>query len=95
MKSTLETSYNTLKTQHLSHLPPMPMSQYLSRFPPTPIFIFLCWPRIDQMISVLQQELVDINALKSGVRWREKGEKSAKYLRAIHQKRKNQQLTEP
>jgi hypothetical protein len=47
------------------------------------------------MISVLQQELVDINALKSGVRWREKGEKSAKYLRAIHQKRKNQQLTEP
>jgi hypothetical protein len=39
------------------------------------------------MIQTLQQELVDIAALKAGVIWREKGERSADYLKAIHQQR--------
>lgn len=47
--------------------------------------------RIDNMIETLQQELVEIAALKSGVTWREKGKKSAKYLKSIHQHRTAQQ----
>ncbi|KAG2210439.1 hypothetical protein INT47_002381 [Mucor saturninus] len=43
------------------------------------------------MIETLQQELVDISALKAGVVWREKGKKSAKYLKAIHKNRTAQQ----
>lgn len=48
-------------------------------------------PRIDSMISILQQEIVDIKAMKSGITWREKGEKSAKYLKSIHHQRTTQQ----
>jgi hypothetical protein len=43
------------------------------------------------MIHHLQQELVDIDAMKAGVKWREKGERSAKYLRQIHEQRSVQQ----
>ncbi|KAI9469657.1 MAG: hypothetical protein EXX96DRAFT_458044, partial [Benjaminiella poitrasii] len=46
---------------------------------------------IDSMIHQLQQELVDIAALKSGIIWREKGERSARYLKSIHQQRTTQQ----
>ncbi|KAG0978525.1 hypothetical protein G6F29_009263 [Rhizopus arrhizus] len=48
-------------------------------------------PVIDQQISALQQELTDIASLKAGVRWREKGERSAKYLKSIYQQRQVQQ----
>ncbi|KAG1362905.1 hypothetical protein G6F61_014063 [Rhizopus arrhizus] len=44
------------------------------------------------MIDTLQQELVKIAALKSGVVWREKGEKSPKYLKTIHHQRTAQQF---
>lgn len=48
-------------------------------------------PRIDNMIYTLQQELVDIAAMKAGATWREKGKRSASYLRAIHRHRTTQQ----
>jgi endonuclease/exonuclease/phosphatase family metal-dependent hydrolase len=48
-------------------------------------------PKIDNMIHLLQQELVDVAALKAGVTWREKGERSAKYLKNIHKQRTTQQ----
>jgi hypothetical protein len=38
-------------------------------------------------IESLQRELIDIAALKAGIRWRESGEKSAGYLKRIHQVR--------
>ncbi|KAG0735118.1 hypothetical protein G6F23_011822 [Rhizopus arrhizus] len=44
-------------------------------------------PVKDQQIESLQRELVDIAALKAGIRWRENGEKSAGYLKRIHQVR--------
>lgn len=43
-------------------------------------------PRVEKQISILQQELVDISALKARQRWREKGEVSAGYLKKIAQK---------
>ena len=52
----------------------------------------LILPKIDKMIDTLQQELVEIAALKSGVVWREKGEKSPKYLKTIHHQRTAQQF---
>ena len=53
-----------------------------------PIAIRLqCLPVMDQQIESLQQELVNIAALKAGIRWREHGEKSAGYLKRIHQVR--------
>ncbi|KAG1281989.1 hypothetical protein G6F66_011268 [Rhizopus arrhizus] len=51
-----------------------------------PIAIRLqCLPVMDQQIESLQQELVNIAALKAGICWREHGEKSAGYLKRIHQ----------
>ncbi|KAG0851752.1 hypothetical protein G6F57_008812 [Rhizopus arrhizus] len=44
-----------------------------------------CLPVMDQPIESIQQELVDIAALKVGIRWREHGEKSAGYPKRIHQ----------
>ncbi|KAG1136660.1 hypothetical protein G6F37_012244 [Rhizopus arrhizus] len=44
-------------------------------------------PVMDQQIESLQQELVDIVALNTGIRWREHGEKSAGYLKRIYQVR--------
>ncbi|KAI8330566.1 hypothetical protein BC941DRAFT_475428 [Chlamydoabsidia padenii] len=38
-------------------------------------------------INKLQQDCVDIAALQAGIRWREKGEISAEYLKKIHQQR--------
>ncbi|KAG1145827.1 hypothetical protein G6F37_005333 [Rhizopus arrhizus] len=53
-----------------------------------PIAIRLrCLPVMDRKIESLQQELVDIAALNTGIRWREHGEKSADYLKRIHQVR--------
>ncbi|KAG1149858.1 hypothetical protein G6F37_011330 [Rhizopus arrhizus] len=46
-----------------------------------------CLSVMDQQIESLQQELVDIAALKAGIRWREHGEKSAGYFKRIHQVR--------
>ncbi|KAG0806624.1 hypothetical protein G6F20_010985 [Rhizopus arrhizus] len=48
-------------------------------------------PVIDRQIESLQQELVDISALKAGIRWREHGEKSAGYLKRIHHTRTTEQ----
>ncbi|KAG0945461.1 hypothetical protein G6F57_003970 [Rhizopus arrhizus] len=42
---------------------------------------------MDRKIESLQQELVDIAALNTGIRSREHGEKSAGYLKRIHQVR--------
>ncbi|SAL97551.1 hypothetical protein [Absidia glauca] len=47
---------------------------------------------IDPIIASLQQELCDVTALKAGVRWRERGEKSASYLKKLHHQRENQQF---
>ncbi|KAG1453466.1 hypothetical protein G6F46_009217 [Rhizopus delemar] len=44
-----------------------------------------CLPVTDQQIESLQQELVDIVALNREILWRELGEKSASYLKRIHQ----------
>lgn len=46
---------------------------------------------LDPTIHALQQELTDIAAMKAGIRWREKGERSPKYLKSIHTTRTNQQ----
>jgi hypothetical protein len=46
---------------------------------------------IDQQLGQLQQELTEIDALKAGFRWREKGEKSAGFLKSMHQRRTVQQ----
>lgn len=43
------------------------------------------------MIYSLQQELVDVAALKASAIWREKGERSARYLKNVHQRRTAQQ----
>lgn len=50
-----------------------------SKPPPNVLAQFL--PRVEQQISNLQQETVDILALKARQRWREKGEKAAGYLK--------------
>ncbi|KAK4521701.1 uncharacterized protein ATC70_004235 [Mucor velutinosus] len=47
--------------------------------------------KVIQKFGILQQELVDVAALKAGDTWREKGEKSAGYLKRLHQKRQSQQ----
>ncbi|GAN07262.1 hypothetical protein MAM1_0154c06757 [Mucor ambiguus] len=60
-----------------------------SKPPITTLRILL--PKIDSMLQILQQELVDIAALKAGDTWREKGEKSAGYLKRLHQTRTSQQ----
>ncbi|KAG1033235.1 hypothetical protein G6F25_010664 [Rhizopus arrhizus] len=52
-------------------------------------------PVIDRQIESLQQELVDISALKPGIRWREHGEKSAGYLKRIHHIRTTEQTIVP
>ncbi|GAA5802008.1 hypothetical protein HPULCUR_007468 [Helicostylum pulchrum] len=41
----------------------------------------------DKTIYSLQQELVDVSALKAGIVWREHGERSARYLKQVHQQR--------
>lgn len=63
----------------------------LLRSKPPPAILLHLLPNIDSMIHNLQQELVDIAALKSGTTWREKGERSVKYLKLIHQQRTHQQ----
>ena len=42
---------------------------------------------MDQQIESLQQELVDIAALKAAICWREHGEKLAGYLKRMHRAR--------
>ncbi|KAG1137120.1 hypothetical protein G6F37_011489 [Rhizopus arrhizus] len=49
-------------------------------------------PKLERMIYSLQTELVEISALKAGAVWREKGERSAKYLKQVHTKRETQQF---
>lgn len=49
-------------------------------------------PLIDLQLDSLQQELAEFDALKSGIRWRGNGEKSAGYLKRIHQTRTIQQM---
>lgn len=46
---------------------------------------------LDKTLGSLQQELAEIAALKAGVHWRENGEKSAGFLKRIHEKRNDQQ----
>lgn len=51
----------------------------------------LVLPSLDLAIFNLQQELVDIMTLRANVRWREKRERSAAYLKRTHTTRSNQQ----
>lgn len=46
---------------------------------------------IDIQMAKLQKELSEIEGLKAGIRWREKGEKDAGFLKRIHQQRTSQQ----
>jgi exonuclease III len=48
-------------------------------------------PPLDRMIHGLQQEMADIQATKAGIIWRERSERSAGYLKRIHQRRQGQQ----
>ncbi|KAG1049853.1 hypothetical protein G6F43_007845 [Rhizopus delemar] len=48
-------------------------------------------PKIEKMIKMLQAELVEGAALTAGMVWREQGERSAKFLKNVHQRRENQQ----
>ncbi|KAK4517425.1 uncharacterized protein ATC70_000760 [Mucor velutinosus] len=63
----------------------------LLRSKPPKATLRILLPRIDSMLQILQQELVYIAALKAGDTWLEKGEKSAGYLKRLHQKRTSQQ----
>jgi exonuclease III len=47
---------------------------------------------IDLQLGQLQKELSSVEALKAGIRWREHGEKSAGFLKRLHQQRTVQQL---
>ncbi|KAG0934887.1 hypothetical protein G6F32_010587 [Rhizopus arrhizus] len=47
---------------------------------------------IDTKLGQLQHELVEIERLKSGIRWRERGEKDAGYLKNLYQRRSAQQF---
>ncbi|KAK4517709.1 uncharacterized protein ATC70_001050 [Mucor velutinosus] len=47
-------------------------------------------PQIEAMIGHLQQELTDIQALRSGIKWREQGEKSAGFLKRLATQRTQQ-----
>ncbi|SAM09001.1 hypothetical protein [Absidia glauca] len=49
-------------------------------------------PPLDTAIYYLQQELVDIMALRAGVRWREHSERSPTYLKKIHATRSHKQF---
>ncbi|KAL7323947.1 hypothetical protein PS15p_210530 [Mucor circinelloides] len=49
----------------------------LLRSKPLKATLRILLPRTDFMLQILQQELVDISALKAGDRWREKGERSS------------------
>lgn len=55
-------------------------NRFLRSKPPIAMRVLIL-PNIDTMIDTLQQELVKIAALKSGMVWREKGEKSPKCLK--------------
>ncbi|KAI9262903.1 hypothetical protein EDC94DRAFT_89312 [Helicostylum pulchrum] len=48
-------------------------------------------PKIDKMIYSFQQELAAVSALKAGAIWRGNGERSARYLKQIHQQMTAQQ----
>ncbi|CAO3600825.1 unnamed protein product [Absidia cylindrospora] len=58
---------------------------------PSPALRSTILPNIERLIHQLQQELSDIAALKAGVIWREKSERSAGYLKRVHQQRTTQQ----
>ncbi|CEP15119.1 hypothetical protein [Parasitella parasitica] len=77
------------RKQSIKHLE-RKRNRLLRSKPPTAILL-MSLPRIDTMIHTLQQELVDIAALKAGDSWREQGERSAGYLKRIHQQRTTQQ----
>ncbi|KAG1078402.1 hypothetical protein G6F42_024282 [Rhizopus arrhizus] len=47
-------------------------------------------PKIEAMIGNLQQDLVDLQALRSGISWREQGEKSAGFLKRLITHRSHQ-----
>ncbi|KAG0163100.1 hypothetical protein DFQ29_003409, partial [Apophysomyces sp. BC1021] len=55
-------------------------NQLLRNRPPAAVLAQLL-PRVESQISMLQAELVETAALRAGQRWREKGERSAGYLK--------------
>jgi hypothetical protein len=58
---------------------------------PVQAILQLVLPPLDRLIHQLQQEVSDIAALRAGINWREKSERSAGYLKRIHQERQDQQ----
>ncbi|KAI9349940.1 hypothetical protein BD770DRAFT_413155 [Pilaira anomala] len=91
LRITPQTLWDGIKRRLLNNvLNRLKRNNFLRSKPPIATRIMIL-PRIDNMIEALQQELVEIAALKSGVNWREKCEKSAKYLKSIHQHRTAQQ----
>ncbi|KAI8364596.1 Endonuclease/exonuclease/phosphatase, partial [Blakeslea trispora] len=57
------------------------------RSKPPPAIRATVLPPLMKQIQQLQQELTDIAALKANIRWRERGEKSASFLKLVHQRR--------
>ncbi|KAG1135759.1 hypothetical protein G6F38_012554 [Rhizopus arrhizus] len=57
------------------------------RSQPLTVIRLQCLLVMGQQIESLQRELLDIAALKTEIRWREHGEKSAGYLKRVHQVR--------
>jgi len=47
-------------------------------------------PKIESIICKLQRELVDLQALRSGIKWREHGEQSAGFLKRLTSQRSQQ-----
>ncbi|KAI9012583.1 hypothetical protein CLU79DRAFT_681216, partial [Phycomyces nitens] len=48
---------------------------------PPPAIRQLVLPTLERQIASLQEEIIEISCLRSGLRWREQGEKSAGYLK--------------
>ncbi|CEP07325.1 hypothetical protein [Parasitella parasitica] len=78
--------WRTMSIRHLER-----KRNRLLRSKPPKATLRMLLPRIDSMLQILQQELVDIAALKAGATWIEKGETSPGYLKRLHQARTSQQ----
>ncbi|KAI9249097.1 hypothetical protein EDC94DRAFT_330536 [Helicostylum pulchrum] len=63
----------------------------LLRSKPPVSILQLTLPKIDRMIYILQQELVDVAALKANAIWRENSERSLGHLKSVHRQRTAQQ----
>ncbi|KAG1450645.1 hypothetical protein G6F46_010634 [Rhizopus delemar] len=86
---TFGVKYVCWRQQSLKHLQHKRNRLLRSKPPVATLEHFL--PKIEKMLKTLQVELVKVAALKAGMVWREQGERSAKFLKNVHQLRENQQ----